>query len=638
MIVALALALGLGLPQDPALRPLPDGGHVVVARDADAGPVLARVGLALAGPPAERAALFAGLRALLAGPTAATLTAGGATWDIEAEDDALTVTLAAPFEAHADMVTGLVRALAGVRPEARAPRAERLAPVARVDLGGARMWLGPEPRPGDLGAALVHRALRALESSAGAGPVPEPGERPAEPPSRDQLVLGLFGDIDVEGALHLAARAAEGLPRRPGAVRGAAGPPPLVFPLEPEVWVDLAPERDVGAVVFLYRGPRADAPDAAAHLVLEELARVRLAASVDTERHTVGLSVAPGFGRSGRAAAWIAGERAGLVAAAARVRDVLAGFGAPDGGGFGAGLEAARVRAQARLVPPDAGQREGFERAHRLALRGVDAGARARLVAEVAAVSEAALAALAQRTFARDAALAAACVHVDDAPLLAALGRVVPLPDGDSPTPDDDPAGDALRRERAADEAALERLLAALGGRAAWSAAHVVELDTRVVDGPRTHRVAQLLDLDRPRFVLRVADGGETVCDGATATWRGAGLTRTLDPTPLVRDARLGVLTVLHQLARADGLTARRIPTGLALEREGETLATLELGADGLPTRLASAERADGARSWRFEDWRTSATLALPARVIDEQLGVTTYLDTCRVLPETTVW
>jgi hypothetical protein len=185
--------------------------------------------------------------------------------------------------------------------------------------------------------------------------------------------------------------------------------------------------------------------------------------------------------------------------------------------------------------------------------------------------------------------------------------------------------------QRRAARELLDRLFEQLGGRARWAGARAVELSVLLVGGAEELRSTQALDLEVPRFVLRVEEGGTTRSDGEQVTWQNAGERRTLDAPAWHREAELGLFSLLHRLAAEGGLEARLSEQGLTLLDGVRCLGVLELDAEGLPARLVAAE--PEARIWRFSGWRECEGLLVPSEVADETRGFTHRIERCRFLP-----
>jgi hypothetical protein len=655
--------------QDLTDRLLPGGGRVLVARDPDAARVTVRIGFPADATEDALARLAAALQEGCDQSLARSLASADGRLVIEHDGESLVAVLDVPHESHAELLAPTLRALAAPlraatkQPDAAAPSTR----LQRVDLAGRSTWLGPAP-DGRASTAAVDAALLSLEAperldssgagvdAVGAGAIrserPELGELAAMTVRRDALVLGIVGDVDVEGTLALAAECATLLPERE---RGPAPPTsPLVVPLTSEVWVAVEATRSVGAVVLLGRGCRADAPDTAALLVLEEYLAEALASDLapalgiggpatESVDRALGFRATPGFGRGGRLVAWFGGPVEELARAGVQLREFLAGVLAPGvapgvatGAATGAAtgearLERARTRALERLAVADT-PRERLLQEQRLALRGVATGTRTRLATDVSKLSAAALAEAAERYLAADSFLCSASTRPEHVADLAVLGTLVTLPEPAPASGEAASVDPATNREgeRAAEDMALEQLLEALGGRAGWATVRAAELTTRLTRAGETLRVRTTLDLEGTRFVLSVEEGGDTVLDEAGAVWRCLGDERRLDEATLALDARLGLLGLLHRLARGGSTTVQRAAEGLVVEVDGTELCLLELDAEGRPARLST--RAGAARAWRFEGWQAAGALRVPARIIDELRGVTTEVDTCRFL------
>jgi hypothetical protein len=643
--------------QDLTDRPVPGGGRVLVARDPDAARVTVRIGFPADATEDALARLAAALQEGCDQSLARSLASADGRLVIEHDGESLVAVLDVPHESHAELLAPTLRALAAPlraatkQPDATAPSTR----LQRVDLAGRSTWLGPAP-DGRASTAAVDAALLSLEvperlgssgagiDAVGAGAIrperPELSELAAMTVRRDALVLGIVGDVDVEGTLALAAECATLLPERE---RGPAPlTSPLVVPLTSEVWVAVEATRSVGAVVLLGRGCRADAPDTAALLVLEEYLAEALASDLapalgiggpatESVDRALGFRATPGFGRGGRLVAWFGGPVEELARAGVQLREFLAGVLAPGVATGAARLERARTRALERLAVADT-PRERLLQEQRLALRGVATGTRTRLATEVSKLSAAALAEAAERYLAADSFLCSASTRPEHVADLAVLGTLVTLPEP-APASGEAASVDAATNregERAAEDLALEQLLEALGGRAGWATVRAAELTTRVTRAGETLRVRTTLDLEGTRLVLSVEEGGDTVLDEAGAVWRCLGDERRLDESTLALDARLGLLGLLHRLARGGSTTVQRAAEGLVVEVDGTELCLLELDAEGRPTRLST--RAGAARAWRFEGWQAAGALRVPARIIDELRGVTTEVDTCRFL------
>jgi hypothetical protein len=643
--------------QDLTDRPVPGGGRVLVARDPDAARVTVRIGFPADATEDALARLAAALQEGCDQSLARSLASADGRLVIEHDGESLVAVLDVPHESHAELLAPTLRALAAPlraatkQPDATAPSTR----LQRVDLAGRSTWLGPAP-DGRASTAAVDAALLSLEvperlgssgagvDAVGAGAIrserPELSELAAMTVRRDALVLGIVGDVDVEGTLALAAECATLLPERE---RGPAPlTSPLVVPLTSEVWVAVEATRSVGAVVLLGRGCRADAPDTAALLVLEEYLAEALASDLapalgiggpatESVDRALGFRATPGFGRGGRLVAWFGGPVEELARAGVQLREFLAGVLAPGVATGAARLERARTRALERLAVADT-PRERLLQEQRLALRGVATGTRTRLATDVSMLSAAALAEAAERYLAADSFLCSASTRPEHVADLAVLGTLVTLPEP-APASGEAASVDAATNregERAAEDIALEQLLEALGGRAGWATVRAAELTTRLTRAGETLRVRTTLDLEGTRFVLSVEEGGDTVLDEAGAVWRCLGDERRLDESTLALDARLGLLGLLHRLARGGSTTVQRAAEGLVVEVDGTELCLLELDAESRPTRLST--RAGAARAWRFEGWQAAGALRVPARIIDELRGVTTEVDTCRFL------
>ncbi len=662
-----ATGLALARPRDVVDRPLPGGGRMLASRVPDAGRVLVRLGFVCRAPERELAEYGRALDRALQAALARQLSASGGKVKVEHDDLSVVVAIDAPSETFGELLGVAARALAAPRfeadPAARAAaQAEALAggsPRSYVDLTGARLRFGPAAATGagraaSSAAEASFELLLAAEATTPEGSPPA-GPKTSEGPAtsdgavavavagaadhagtdavvaawralhaatvaRSALVVAVHGDLDVEAVFQAADQAAAARPATPLAPVGPSGSS-LVVPLSREVWVRCDPGRTAAGFAVLGAGCRADAPDAAALLVLEEHLAAEVNALADGSR-VAGLAFVPGFGRTGRVAAWVGGEVAGLADAAGALLAALSGAPAITD----EALAAARLRAIARAEAREEGL-ETLLRDHRLALRGAPPGWRARLASDARGVTRPELEEALRRHVVVPELLCAAVTRPERLTDLAALGLVVDVSTREAPADGPAAPADALA-ERDAARPVVAALFEALGGRATWALAHGAELLATVTRGERALHVTMRLDLAGPRLALDVEDGGVTVLDGARAQWRGSGARRDLDADALRRDAELGVLLVLHQLALEGRLDARLTGDGLLLADGDAPRCLLVLDAARRPVALVSA--ADPTRRWRLEDWRTFDGRLVPTRIVDEARGVRTDIGACR--------
>lgn len=625
-------------------RALPRGGRMLVSRVPDAETVHLRIGFACVAPPRTLARYARSLERALGRALARQLASRDLALSVEHDDAAVVVVVTGAAERFPEHLPLVARALAAPRfvdePAVEPPPREEDDGVRRstIDLTGAPLVLGPEVGPGpERGARAAASAAFALLLDAERGAL-DAALRDAEPPlaaldalhaataARANMVVAVLGDLDVEAAFQLADEAAAALLERdaasPGAGAAAPAAPALVVPLAREVWARGDAGRTAAGFAVLGAACRADAPDAAALVVLEEVLRARVARLADGAQ-VAGLAFAPGFGRSGRIAAWVGGEVAGVASSA---RDLLALLDAAGEAADGEVAEA-KQRARARLLPREDALLT-LQRDHLLALRGAPPSWRARLAAEVEDVTGSALQEAARRHVVTSELLCAAVTRPDALASLAPLGLLVDVSarDAASDTPPDAVA------EREAARAAVARLFEALGGRARWAAVHAAELHLTYLRGAQAVRATMILDLDQPRLVLAVEDGGTTTLDGSVATWRNGQERRALDAEAMARDASLGALAVLHQLALEDRLDARLVGDELVLTDLVFSRAALALDAAGRPVRLRST--APGGGSWRLAEWASFQGQLVPTSIEDESRGVRIVVRACRLLEQ----
>lgn len=645
-VVLAACAIAPAVARDVVDRDLPGGGRMIALRDADSEAVHVRIGFPCAALPADGARYAAALRDALTTSLARQLTSAGATLAVEFDGDTVVVALRASLGAYAELVQLTSRALAA---PPWSPSAPSLAGPALghtyVDLAGAVTPFGPDASGGP-NAAAASSALDLLLAADGehAAPPASPRVPGSEGPSaaldlaalhaelmrRDALVLAVLGDLDIEAAYTLGDDAAAAFPALPrGPTRTAS---PLAVPLTREVWIrstagataEASVEANAAGFALLGAGSRADAPDAAALLVLEEHLSARLMPGGLADS-TAGVAFAPGWGRAGRVALWYGSPEAQLVAGSEALLALLAESARPTAEELGT----AKARAVARLAS-DSSALETLVRSHRLALRGAVAGWRARLTREVEALTPDAIAETAHRHLAVEQLLCAAVIRPELVEGLASLGTLVEVAGrADGPHARVDSPG--IDQDREAAQRALTTLFDACGGRAVWASAQAAELRGRLTTrAGESFELSEVLDLAQARFSIQVTQGGTTVLDLERAHWRGAGDRRTLDPAPLQRDARLGLFSVLHRLALEGRFDVRVTAEGLLLEEAGQALCVLALDAQGRPARLTAS--AEPTRRWSFEDWRSVGGVLAPATVVDETIGARLALTSVRLL------
>jgi hypothetical protein len=193
--------------------------------------------------------------------------------------------------------------------------------------------------------------------------------------------------------------------------------------------------------------------------------------------------------------------------------------------------------------------------------------------------------------------------------------------------------------------AAVERLLAAMGGRERWAAVRALETRGQHVlatkQGDLVVATRQVHDLDAPRLRLEhtsEGDSGVQVIDGPRgSSKRGALVTETTPAqvAALLRHERRWLPKLLHALALGDpdlGVTLDERGRLVVHEDRGP-LCTLEIAGDGRPAALAVDE---GGRSWRFDygAWLQVGGLAFARTTRQSEPAGTITLESVIVDPE----
>ncbi|MEZ6014172.1 MAG: hypothetical protein R3F49_03590 [Planctomycetota bacterium] len=633
---AVCAAVGSRLTGDGDVgeRALAGGGRALVVSDRTVAAGIARLGFPALATATELAALAepleAAARAAL-GPGAAV------TLEVERDDASLVFALSGPRANLGKAAARVVRALAA--PLATSPiqaTTKADSPVARrdyVDLTGARRPFGPDP-DGDGAAATALASIEPTTHADGeAAPPRTLADLQAAIIRREGLVLALVSDLELDAAAALGEELAAVLPSRSGAATRSWS---LAVPLTREVLVRAEPGLTLGGFAVFGAGCRADAPDAAALLVLEE----SLTEALNQTVPDAGFCHAPGWGCSGRISAWCTAPPAVLHERAAALLATLAGAGGVTREAFERARANALLRIEGSATAPPAGAApasalksaveaatEQLVREQRLALRGAPTGWLASLATEVARIEPAALEFAAQRYFDGGELIAAAYTATEHVQALEALGAIVEY------SPADEGDGHANGRaqveaERRAADAAVQQLFDVLGGRSRFASARAAELVFEAsLEGAQALRCTQVLDLELPRFVLRVDDGGRTVLGDDAAQWSGAGVTRALDRDALAHEARLGLFTVLHRLA-IEQIEGRLTDAGLVLEEAGEPLCVLTFDEEGRPLTLT--DTGPRALRWRFADWSRAEGRVVPLTITDEARGPRVSLESVR--------